>query len=212
MTDVTDHPSLFELTADAPDQAGSTAPRCRMCRRPARWNRVQSQWAMYCSGATCSNRERTCQASGCGRTFIMNVDGAGTKYCSTECKKVGYGVAWAPAARPFCAWCGVRAPSRASAPGRIWPYVCSGCIHPIRHLTHRLKSHRVPHEMARRLLDAPGCEVCGRDIVSKARDSEGRFRSLLTVDHDHQCCPGARSCGLCVRGFLCPSATPQRGC
>lgn len=25
----------------------------------------------------------------------------------------------------------------------------------------------------------------------------------LTVDHDHGCCPGRRSCGRCVRGLLC---------
>lgn len=25
----------------------------------------------------------------------------------------------------------------------------------------------------------------------------------LVVDHDHACCPGAHSCGLCVRAFLC---------
>jgi hypothetical protein len=24
-----------------------------------------------------------------------------------------------------------------------------------------------------------------------------------SVDHDHNCCPGAKSCGKCVRGILC---------
>jgi hypothetical protein len=26
---------------------------------------------------------------------------------------------------------------------------------------------------------------------------------LLCVDHDHDCCPGKKSCGKCVRGLLC---------
>ena len=26
---------------------------------------------------------------------------------------------------------------------------------------------------------------------------------ILVVDHDHDCCPGGRTCGRCVRGVLC---------
>lgn len=25
----------------------------------------------------------------------------------------------------------------------------------------------------------------------------------LSVDHDHKCCPGRKSCGKCVRGLIC---------
>lgn len=38
------------------------------------------------------------------------------------------------------------------------------------------------------------CDIC------KGKNSAGR---ALAVDHDHACCPGKRSCGKCVRGFLC---------
>lgn len=27
----------------------------------------------------------------------------------------------------------------------------------------------------------------------------------LSVDHDHKCCPGTKSCGKCIRGLLCNS-------
>lgn len=43
------------------------------------------------------------------------------------------------------------------------------------------------------------CAICGRpeEIVDRGT------RSSLAVDHDHACCPGARSCGRCVRGLIC---------
>ena len=36
------------------------------------------------------------------------------------------------------------------------------------------------------------CALCGK-IPTKR----------LYVDHDHNCCPGKRSCGKCIRGLLC---------
>jgi len=40
-----------------------------------------------------------------------------------------------------------------------------------------------------------GCAVCGVSGCASGR--------AFAVDHDHQCCLGARSCGKCVRGLLC---------
>lgn len=37
------------------------------------------------------------------------------------------------------------------------------------------------------------CAICG----------VGPGKRALHVDHDHGCCPGSRSCGICTRGLLC---------
>jgi hypothetical protein len=42
-----------------------------------------------------------------------------------------------------------------------------------------------------------GCAICG----STAPGQGERF----SIDHDHGCCPGRKSCGRCVRGLLCRS-------
>lgn len=39
------------------------------------------------------------------------------------------------------------------------------------------------------------CRICG------LKDSTYRVR--LSIDHDHSCCPGRKSCGKCIRGLLC---------
>jgi hypothetical protein len=50
------------------------------------------------------------------------------------------------------------------------------------------------------LLAAQGgrCAICGTDDPKR-----GNRVSTWTVDHDHGCCPGKKSCGRCVRGLLC---------
>ncbi len=37
------------------------------------------------------------------------------------------------------------------------------------------------------------CPGCDKDLRN----------AKIDVDHDHACCPGPRSCGVCVRGLLC---------
>lgn len=39
-----------------------------------------------------------------------------------------------------------------------------------------------------------GCAICSLKPQPLRR---------LSIDHDHECCPGTRSCGKCVRGLLC---------
>lgn len=53
----------------------------------------------------------------------------------------------------------------------------------------------VTEDQYRELLAKQGgrCAICLK--------KPGKYR--LSVDHDHSCCPGARSCGRCIRGLLC---------
>ena len=43
------------------------------------------------------------------------------------------------------------------------------------------------------------CPVCEKTSEEYFKESGEMF----CVDHDHACCPGANSCGSCVRGLLC---------
>lgn len=38
------------------------------------------------------------------------------------------------------------------------------------------------------------CAICSRSTEEVG---------TLVVDHDHSCCPGRKTCGLCVRSLLC---------
>lgn len=50
----------------------------------------------------------------------------------------------------------------------------------------------------------------GKCAVCEAHEPNGRGKRFH-VDHDHNCCPGPRSCGACVRGLLCDTCNVGLG-
>jgi len=69
------------------------------------------------------------------------------------------------------------------------------------------KNHRLSDAQTVRLATITVCDLCGERLRYRksgtARDAQ--------VDHDHACCPGAVSCGRCVRGFICAGCNQDAG-
>lgn len=63
---------------------------------------------------------------------------------------------------------------------------------------HLRRTYGLTQERYEELLahQAGGCGVC------RTTEPGGRGNNFH-VDHDHACCPGKKSCGLCIRGLLC---------
>ena len=53
--------------------------------------------------------------------------------------------------------------------------------------------------------------ACGEKCQGCGVAQEDAPRGLLYIDHDHACCPGAGSCGRCVRGLLCLNCNSTLG-
>jgi len=119
-----------------------------------------------------------------------------SKYCSHEC---AYAAAQAtgrpPSARHTCLRCGATSTSQKPSPHGWRDGRCSNCWR-TRIGNDRMKSmvlHHVPWDLADHWAQTGWhCDLCSQPVSIKAG----------VIDHDHDCCPGGRSCGKCVRGYL----------
>ena len=181
-------------------------PICVLCGRTRRWNNSRREWGRYCGGKSCDAETRPCRV--CGKQFSLNDPGAGTRYCSTKCKLIGYNPSEEKPGIP-CLWCGTTRSRRNTSQGA---YICRNCTHPLRYVIHNLRKHHVPITRWRTLVADPTCPICGAELLTRTQDPiTGRFASLLVIDHDHDCCPGPASCGNCVRGLICTGCNKALG-
>jgi hypothetical protein len=67
-------------------------------------------------------------------------------------------------------------------------------------------NYRITPEQYEAMLSQQGgcCAVCGAT-------EPGGNGSRWHIDHDHNCCPGRKSCGECIRGLLCSKCNTGLG-
>lgn len=77
--------------------------------------------------------------------------------------------------------------------------------HPDRWLRTNYKMTREQYD-AKLAAQGGVCAICGREKALGIGE-----RNSFHVDHDHDCCPGRKTCGRCVRGLLCNHCNPMLG-
>ncbi|PWH05226.1 hypothetical protein DEO23_14190 [Brachybacterium endophyticum] len=97
---------------------------------------------------------------------------------STHGQQLHHGTCKSCGAGKYKDWRATQDPARLKAQRRVWLF-------------------NLDHESYAQILSSQGgaCAICATPFAEDGRD--------VYVDHDHGCCPGRRSCGKCIRGFLC---------
>lgn len=117
------------------------------------------------------------------------------KHCSASCQQLDSRYEGSRPTAAECCMCGREfSLMRRRGGGRIQRADTRWCRDCARSSPEATRLHRygvTPERYAAALLQ--GCDICRRRV------------DRLDVDHDHECCPAGtyRTCGACVRGFLC---------
>jgi hypothetical protein len=81
---------------------------------------------------------------------------------------------------------------------------CLECAPLLSHIR-KVRSYGITLEQYHQMLEDQdySCKICGL--------KESTYRKRLSIDHDHKCCPGTKSCGKCIRGLLCSQCNSGLG-
>jgi hypothetical protein len=131
------------------------------------------------------------------------------RFCSRKCREKGCyreRVGW-PAPIP-CSWCGKRFDPMTNKRGTQYRFCSDFC----RSKAPTLTAYNVTGARLFKMLAGQGghCAAdCGTAISLMVSRGDP---AAAHVDHDHGCCPGgARSCGRCIRGLMCPPCNQALG-
>jgi len=81
---------------------------------------------------------------------------------------------------------------------------CNTCS-PLLYRTRLVEKYGITIDQYHQMLEDQGyaCKICKRE--------EKTNKARLSIDHNHDCCPGGKSCGSCVRGLLCTNCNMSLG-